>query len=143
MKKAKIRIPLIVPKKFKDVYLQNYNNITKNTENLFLFAGDPTIEHLNKDFYGSRISKDDASLEHLFKIASKGRVGAFATQLGLISRYGADYDDVNYIVKLNSKTDFVYVEQAEPISSLLNSVEDVVKFQKDTGLSVAGLTNYF
>ena len=139
MEKFEIKIPLTVPGNLKDVYLQNYKNITKDTGNLFLFAGDQKIEHLNKDFYGKGISKESANPEHLFKIASKGKVGAFATQLGLIARYASDYKDVNYIVKLNSKTDIVSTKQAEPISSLLNSVDDVIKFRKDSGLSIAGI----
>ncbi|MFH1461337.1 MAG: aldolase [bacterium] len=139
MKVIEIKIPLSVPGDVKEIYLQNYKNITKETENLFLFAGDQKIEHLNKDFLGKGISKQDANPEHLFKIASKGKVGAFATQLGLISRYAHDYKDINYVVKLNSKTDLVSTKQAEPISSLLNTVDDVVKFKKDSGLSIAGI----
>lgn len=139
MKAIEIKVPLTVPADFKEIYLQNYKNITKNTENIFLFAGDQKIEHLNNDFLGAGISEQDANPEHLFKIASKGKVGAFATQLGLISRYANDYKDINYIVKLNSKTDLVSTKQADPISSLLNTVDDVVKFKKSSGLSIAGI----
>jgi fructose-bisphosphate aldolase / 6-deoxy-5-ketofructose 1-phosphate synthase len=139
MNNFEIKIPLSIPNDKIDSYLQNYANITHQTGKLFLFAGDQKIEHLNKDFSGKNISKDDADPEHLFKIASKGKVGAFATQLGLISRYGHDYPDINYIVKLNSKTDLVPTKQKEPISALLNTVEDVVKFKDDTNISIAGI----
>jgi len=56
-----------------------------------LFAGDQKVEHLNDDFFGEGISGDDADAEHMFRIASRGRVGIFATQLGLVARYGNDY----------------------------------------------------
>jgi len=31
-------------------FLKSFNEATKNTGNLMLFAGDQKIEHLNKDF---------------------------------------------------------------------------------------------
>jgi DhnA family fructose-bisphosphate aldolase class Ia len=37
------------------------------------------------------------------RIASRAQIGVFATQLGLIARYGMDYPEVLYLVKLNSK----------------------------------------
>jgi fructose-bisphosphate aldolase/6-deoxy-5-ketofructose 1-phosphate synthase len=109
------------------------------TEKLFLFAADQKIEHLNKDFYGNGIPDECADPEHLFKIASQGKVGAFATQLGLISKYGQDYKDINYIVKLNSKTNLVSTEQMEPISLSLNFVSDVVDFKKRSNLKIVGV----
>ena len=72
-----------------------------------LFAGDQKIEHLNKDFYGKGIAKEDNNPEHLFRIASKATIGGFAAQYGMITHYGRDYKNINYIVKLNSKTNLV------------------------------------
>ena len=138
-KELEKRIPLTVPKDYKNIYLQNLNKITKNTGKLFLFAGDQKIEHLNKDFYGKNISLESADPEHLFKIANSGYIGCFATQLGLISKYGNDYKNINYIVKLNSKTDLVSVKQSEPISALLNTVQDVIEFKKNFELSIVGV----
>ncbi len=139
MKRNEINVPLSVPKKMQNVYLQNYLMATRDTGKLFLFAGDQKIEHLNKDFYGSEIDKADADPEHLFKIASQGKVGVFATQLGLISLYGQNYKDVNYIVKLNAKTDLVSVKQKDPISFSLNTVDEVVEFKKNSGLNIVGV----
>jgi len=72
-----------------------------------LFAGDQKVEHLNDDFYGEEVPEGDADPEHLFKIASQAKIGVFATQLGLIARYGMDYKNVPYLVKVNSKTNLV------------------------------------
>lgn len=106
---------------------------------LFLFAGDQKIEHLNKDFYGPQIPKECNNPEHLFKIASKAPIDAFATQLGLIDLYGSDYKNIPYVVKLNSKTNLVPVKQKDPVSGQLHSVDDVVQFSKRSGLSIIGV----
>lgn len=135
----KIYIPLTVPLRMKKVYLQNYNRATQRSGNLFLFAGDQKIEHLNKDFHGNGIPHECETPEHLFKIASHARIGAFASQLGLIARYANDYKNVNYVVKLNSKTNIVSPKQAEPVSTLLNTIEDVVELQKNSNISIVGV----
>src|SRR5579864_9387764 len=96
-----ITIPADVPKSAHQTYLAHYAAITKNTGNLFLFAADQKIEHLNTDFYGNTIHPDANSPEHLFKIASQGSIGAFATHIGLIARYGRQYPKIHYIAKLN------------------------------------------
>lgn len=101
----------------------------KKNEKIFLFAGDQKFEHLDKNI--------DA--EHLFKIANSAPVDAFATQLGLISYYGGDYKNINYVVKLNSKTNLIKTEQKDPISLLLHSVSDVVQFKKETKLNIIGV----
>jgi len=108
-------------------------------ETLFLFAGDQKIEHLNQDFYGKGIPEECADPEHLFKIASKGRVGVFATHLGLIEHYGPDYQDINYLVKLNGKTNLVPTKQKDPVSLLLHSIEDVVCFRDQSKLNITGV----
>ena len=105
-----IIVPADVPHSMKDEYAKNYLKITHDTGKLMLFAGDQKIEHLNDDFYGKikvgeqelPIPIDDADPEHLFRIASKARIGVFATQLGLIAKYGSSYSNVPYLVKLNS-----------------------------------------
>ncbi|MFA6534842.1 MAG: hypothetical protein WCS92_01155 [Candidatus Babeliales bacterium] len=134
-----INIPLTVPQKNKKNYLQNYLTSTKNTGRLFLFAGDQKIEHLNQDFYGPNISIQNATPKHMFDIASKGNVGVFATQLGLIARYGKDYPDIKYIIKLNAKTDIIPVIQKDPISLMLTTVDEVVEFQKNSKLNIVGV----
>ncbi|MFY1645387.1 aldolase, partial [Methanoculleus bourgensis] len=109
------------------------------TGRLMLFAGDQKIEHLNDDFAGEGIHPDDADPEHLFRIASRGRIGVFATQLGLIARYGRDYPDVPYLVKLNSKTNLVATSQSDPVSSELYHVRQAVDLRDRAGLSILGV----
>ena len=139
IKEKDIMVPLDVPKNMVKKYIRNYIDITKGSGKLMLFAGDQKIEHLNADFYGEGIHPDDADPEHLFKIASKAKIGVFATQLGLISRFGMDYRNVPYLVKLNSKTNLVKTAQKDPYSKQLIDVEQVVEFQKNHGLKILGV----
>lgn len=109
-----------------------------------LYAGDQKVEHLNKDFYGEGIHADDNEPEHLFRIASRAKIGVFATQLGLIARYGMDYTDVPYLVKLNSKTNLVKTSQSDPLSRQWFDVQQVVDFHHNSGLNIlaVGYTIY-
>lgn len=132
-------IPADVPKSMESTYLENYKSITYNTDKLMLFAGDQKIEHLNFDFMGPFIHPNSNNPEHLFNIASKGKIGAFATQLGLISRYGNQYKDVNYIVKLNSKTNLIPTEHKDPISYQLWELTDVVNLKENSNLKIRGI----
>ncbi|KUK61021.1 MAG: Fructose-bisphosphate aldolase [Methanoculleus marisnigri] len=134
-----IRIPLDVPPEEQERYRENYRTITHDTGRLMLFAGDQKIEHLNDDFFGEGIHPEDADPEHLFRIASRARIGVFATQLGMIARYGADYRDVPYLVKLNSKTNLVGTSQRDPLSSELHHVRQAVDLRDKTGLSILGV----
>src|SRR3989338_2717763 len=142
-----VAVPADVPAAMKDEYAKNYLAATHNTGRLMLFAGDQKIEHLNDDFYGKikvegkevDIPLDDADPEHLFRIASKARIGVFAAQLGLVAKYGPSYSKVPYLVKLNSKSHLVKTAQKDPLSQAAWSVEDVVKFKKNSGLSIMGI----
>lgn len=107
-----VKVPLDVPKAFRDKYTENYLKITRQSGRLMLFAGDQKVEHLNEDFFGDGIHPDDSHPEHLFRIAAKAKIGVFAAQLGLIARYAMDYPDIQYLVKLNSKTNIVPTSQA-------------------------------
>jgi fructose-bisphosphate aldolase / 6-deoxy-5-ketofructose 1-phosphate synthase len=132
-------VPLDVPKHLRQRYIKNYLEITKGSGRLMLFAGDQRLEHLNEDFYGKGIHPDDASPEHLFNIASKAKIGVFASQLGLISRYGMDHKDVPYLIKMNSKTNLVGTKQQDPYSEVLVSVDDVMEFKRESGLKILGV----
>ena len=132
-------IPSDVPNGIINEYVDNYDEITLGSGRLMLFAGDQKIEHLNKDFFGEGISEDDNDPEHLFKIASTAEIGVFATQIGLISLYGADYPEVPYLVKLNSKTNLVKAHQKDPLSLQLIDVSQVVEFKKNSGLDIIGI----
>jgi DhnA family fructose-bisphosphate aldolase class Ia len=135
----KITVPLGVPLEVEDIYIRNYQMMTKETGRLMLFAGDQKVEHLNDDFYGENIHIDDAGPEHLFKIATKAKIGVFATQLGLVSLYGRDYPDVPYLVKLNSKTNLIKTNQVDPISKQWIDIEQIIQFKKQSGLRIVGV----
>lgn len=139
-----IIVPLDVPREMQEEYIENYLAITRNSGRLMLFAGDQKVEHLNDDFYGEGIHSDDSNPEHLFRIASKGKIGVFATQLGLIARYGMDYPDVPYLVKLNSKTNLVKTSQSDPFSNQWYDVEQVIELRDNTDLEIlaVGYTVY-
>lgn len=134
-----VSVPADVPDEVRETYIDNFSTITKGTGRLMLFAGDQKIEHLNDDFYGDGIHQDDAEPEHLFRIASQGRIGVFATQIGLVARYGRDYPEVPYLVKLNSKTHLVKTAQKDPASPMITTVAQVVALRKQTGLKIAAV----
>ena len=144
IKANEVIVPLDVPKALREKYISNYLEITRKTGRLMLFAGDQKVEHLNDDFYGEGIHPDDNSPEHLFRIASRAKIGVFATQLGLIARYGMRYSDVPYLVKLNSKTNLVKTSQSDPFSQQWLDVQQVVDFRDNSGLNIlaVGYTVY-
>jgi fructose-bisphosphate aldolase/6-deoxy-5-ketofructose 1-phosphate synthase len=135
----KTLIPLTVPRSAQATYLRNFRRATQGTGNLMLFAGDQKIEHLNNDFAGPEISSDDNHPEHLFRIASRARVGVFASQLGLIANHAHRYRQVNYLIKLNSKTDLLPTTSKDPLSTCLNTIDQVVNFQKTSKLRIVGV----
>jgi DhnA family fructose-bisphosphate aldolase class Ia len=144
IKENDVKVPLDVPPSVRQSYVQNYLDITNRSGRLMLFAGDQKVEHLNADFYGEGIHRDDSNPEHLFRIASQAKIGVFATQLGLIARYGMDYPDIPYLAKLNSKTNLVKISQSDPFSNQWIDVKQVVDFQKNSGLKIlaVGYTIY-
>jgi len=139
MKKSEIIVPLDVPKRVREEYIKNYFDATSGAGRLMLFAGDQKIEHLNADFFGEEIHLDDSNPEHLFRIASKANIGIFATQLGLIARYGMHYRKVLFLVKLNSKTNLIKKNQKDPYSEQLIDVSQLVEFQRNSGLKIPGV----
>lgn len=134
-----ITVPLTVPTQAQQTFSKNYALITHNTGRLFLFAGDQKIEHLNKDFYGPDIAEQAAYPKHLFDIAQSSRIGAFATHLGLIARYGAQYQSIPYIIKLNGKTDLVPTAIADPTSKCLVTINDVIELKQQSSLNIVGV----
>lgn len=126
-------LPTDVPAEYEAILTENFEKTTGGSGRLMLFAGDQKVEHLNNDFYGEGIPAEDNDPEHLFKIASKADIGVFATQFGLICRYGRDYRDVPYLVKLNAKTNLIPYSEKDPYSQQWLEVEDIVRFQKRSG----------
>jgi len=139
MKVKDIKIPLDIPKKMQNTYIENYLCITKESGRLMLFAGDQKVEHLNEDFYGNGIHPHDNDPEHLFRIASQGKIGVFAAQLGLIALYGMDYPQIPYLVKMNSKTNLVKTSQSDPFSQQWLDIHQVIDFLENSGLHILGV----
>ncbi len=132
-------IPADVPLYARHEFLTNYLALTKGTDRLFLFAADHKIEHLNNDFYGPHIDPAAHHPEHLFSIAQQPCIGGFATQLGLAARYGPTHPAIQYIIKLNSKTNLVPLDIQDPMSQQLLSIDDVLAFKKTSGFSIRGI----
>ena len=135
-----VRVPADVLPEMREVYIDNFMKATRNSGRLMLFACDQKIEHLNKDFYdgGDEIDLADCEPEHLFRIASQGVCGVLAGQRGLIAQYAADYPDINYIVKMNSKTNLVRTSQEDPYSPLLYGLDSVL-VMREAGVNIVGL----
>jgi len=134
-----VKAPLDVAPEFRSTYQKNMSTVTQDSGHIMLFAGDQKVEHLNNDFFGDGISQEDNNPEHMFAIASKARIGAFASQFGLIARYGMDYRNIPYIVKLNSKTNLVKTTQKDPLSDWWYNVGDILELKKTSGLNIVGV----
>lgn len=133
-----VRVPADVPAAARETYIDNFMAATRGTGRLMLFACDQKIEHLNDDFYGEGISLEDAEPEHLFRIGSQGVCGILAGQRGLIAQYAADYPDINYLVKMNSKTHLVKTDQEDPYSAQLYDIQTALDL-RDNGVNVVGI----
>ncbi|WP_312260988.1 aldolase [Candidatus Igneacidithiobacillus taiwanensis] len=118
---------------------ENYRLVTQDSGRLFLMAGDQKVEHLNDDFVGGTAADDDADPEHLFRIASAAPIGCFAAQLGLIARYGRDYPQIPYLLKLNSKTHLVKTAEQDPRSLQWQSMAQVRDFLRYSRIRVVGV----
>ncbi|MFZ4649064.1 MAG: aldolase [Patescibacteria group bacterium] len=134
----KLQIPLTVPKNKHSDYKKNWQRATGKSGKLFLFAGDQKLEHLNDDFFGPGISPEDKNPRHLFEIAKSIKCGVFAAHLGLIARYGEDYKNINYVVKLNGRTN-ILDNKDELLSPAWHKVEDVCDFAKQSNLKITGV----
>ena len=133
-----VKVPADVLADARETYVDNYMKATRGSGRLMLFACDQKIEHMNKDFYGDGIDIADAEPEHLFKIGDQGVCGVLAGQRGLVAQYAADYPNINYLVKMNSKTNLVKTAQEDPYSPQLYDLEAVLAM-RDNGVNVVGL----
>lgn len=133
-----VRVPADVMPESREEYVENYMKATRGTGRLMLFACDQKIEHLNKDFYGEGIDSADARPEHLFEIGRQGTIGVLAGQRGLIAQYAVDYPEINYLVKMNSKTNLVGTKQDDPYSPQLYDL-DAVLAMREAGVNIVGL----
>lgn len=135
----KINIPLSVPKNKEKEYRKNFETATHGTGKLMMFAGDQKVEHLNNDFFGPGIPAEVADPEHYFKIASKAKIGVFATQIGLIDKYGKDYPNIPYLIKVNSKTNLLSQDQRDPMSERWLQMDDIIQYKKQSKLNIVGV----
>ena len=124
----KYTIPADVPKSMQKKYIENYEAITRGTGKVLLLAGDQKFEHMNP------IPPRD-----LFEIASSKHIGVFATQLGLIAGHGNEFKNINYIAKLNSKSNLISSKNDSTISRQLWSVKNVLDLEKNSGLKLRGV----
>jgi class I fructose-bisphosphate aldolase len=136
--REQVKVPVDVLPEARDTYVENYMKATRGTGRLMLFACDQKVEHLNHDFYGEGIDPSDADPEHLFQIASKAEIGVMATQRGMVARYAADYPEINYLVKMNSKSNLVKKDQDDPYSPMLSDIEGVLAMA-DAGVNIVGV----
>jgi class I fructose-bisphosphate aldolase len=140
-----VHVPADVPAAARETYIDNYLKATRGTGRLMLFACDQKIEHLNEDFFGDDISAEDNEPEHLFRIGSQGVCGVLAGQRGLIAQYAADYPEINYLVKMNSKTHLIRTSatdpskhQDDPYSPQLYDIQTVLDL-RDNGVNAVGI----
>ena len=133
-----VKVPADVLPEARETYIDNYLKATRETGRLMLFACDQKMEHLNGDFYGEGIDPSDNDPEHLFEIGSQGTIGVLAGQRGLIARYAPDYPEINYLVKMNSKTNLVKTDQDDPYSSQLHDLEAVL-VMREAGCNIVGI----
>lgn len=133
-----VRVPADVMPESREIYIDSYLRATRGTGRLMLFACDQKMEHLNGDFYGEGIDLSDNDPEHLFQIGRGGVIGVLAGQRGLIARYAPDYPEINYLVKMNSKTNLVKTSQDDPYSPQLSDLEAVLAM-REAGCNIVGV----
>jgi len=133
-----VRVPADVMPEFREDYINNYMAATRGSGRLMLFACDQKIEHMNADFFGEGIDISDSDPEHMFQIGDQGIVGVLAGQRGLIARYAPDYPNINYLVKMNSKTNLVKTAQSDPYSPLLYGLDSILDM-REAGVNIVGL----
>lgn len=139
-------VPADVPESKRDHFIARYQRISKGTDRLFLFAADHKIEHLNDDFYGKNIPIEAQFPAHLFELAQSPEVGAFASHFGLIMRYAKLYPSINYIFKLNGKTNLANHAPwwqkpftPDPYSHMLWNVNQAVHAAQQTNINLCGV----
>jgi class I fructose-bisphosphate aldolase len=70
--------------------------------------------------------------------------GVLAGQRGLVAQYAADYPDINYLIKMNSKTHLIKTSQDpakhqdDPYSPQLYDIQNVLDL-RDNGVNVVGI----
>jgi fructose-bisphosphate aldolase/6-deoxy-5-ketofructose 1-phosphate synthase len=57
----------------------------------------------------------------------------------LIDKYGPDYKNVPYVVKLNSRTNLVSIKEHDPVSYGWYDLDDISRFKKQSQLNIVGV----
>lgn len=135
----KIYIPYDVAESARELYECRLNAMCCDKGTLFLFAADQKIEHLNDDFYGPGIAAEANDPEYLFRIARDGHVGAFAIHGGMFARYAGMYPTLNYIVKLNGKTNRQDSVHTDPRSALMWDIGDLLYSAEQYNINLCGV----
>lgn len=126
-----LTIPADVPVAAHAEFKQNLDALKNVHDNTFLLAADHKLEHLNDDFYGEGIAPEAVHAEHFFSLAQNPAIGILATQFGLIARYGINYPLVQYVVKINSKTNIIPPQVVDPVSRAWYTIEQIVALKKN------------
>lgn len=130
-------IPATVPPKMHKEFLKNYRSITTNNK-IFLFAVDHKIEHMNDDFFNHNLDSEVNDPERIFTIAQKGKCNALATHPGLIARYAHTFPQLNFIAKLNGKTNIIPKSAQDPLSAYMWSIDNIIQLKKNN-VNIAGI----
>ncbi len=115
-KKNNIIVPADVPSRARKTFIHNYNAITHSTDRLLLFACDQKIEHLDLDFEGLKYSSLMHANQNIYFRSHRAHpLAHWQHILGLLHATAAAYPSINYIVKLNGKTNLVPTDTAGAI----------------------------
>ncbi len=140
IQRKQVHVPVDVPPEARQVYIDNYLAATKGIGRLMLlddamiFQGQLELEGPTAEPEGS--GPVVASPESSFARASNSSFGLFATSLGLLARYGSDFGDCNYLVKLNGLSHQAGRGGGGPFSNQLWSVEQVLDLIDFTKLKI-------
>ncbi len=129
-------IPATVPPHKRDEFHNNYATLTKDTSKLLLFVADQKMQSLNEEFFGPDLPAGISDPEHIFKIASQSNVGGLSVHLGLMSRYGQQYSNINFVPKLDGKTNLT---PTDPYSQQIWSVADAVDVARNGNMKLCGV----
>lgn len=120
-------IPLDIPEKQKESFIQAYTSMLHPTGRLLLIACDHALEHCHP-----------LNFTNIFNLANKEKI-PLATHLETIARYANSSATNPFIVKLNGKTNLISTKDDDPQSDVLTTINDLVTFKKNTKINVSGV----
>ena len=141
IQRKEVQVPADVPPEARQTYIDNFLAATRGTGRLLLID-DALIEDIRpEDTPTATISSGGRPTrilgpERSFVTANDPSVGMLATSLGLLARYGSDFAECNYLVKLNGLTNLAGRVDREPFFNQLWSVEQVLDLIDFTKLKI-------